>query len=473
MNQLLLTPIDTLFFRDGRPMEGSLAGHGADWPLPTVANAALHAALHDARRCGHIPSNLVHQHDHMRSNNRVHKDVRAFGSLTTAGPFPVSPHGTWMFPRPLDLMDASLAPTLTPQLLSGHSSLPKPLTHSLVSGKAPTKSPRAKAWLSLGAYEDYLRGSTAIPQGDRAKDTEDVYLAETSIGIAIDPETGTAGQGDTEGKIYSSYSLRLREGWRLGLLAQTKEKQPDGSRRDLIVDDLFCQGRRHIILGGQQRVCTVEPEKVESLPLPRGLSKAEEFRQMPGGKYMVKWILLSPAIFPKILPGRSKRGTERQEHPGGWLPTWIDPHTGRVLLEVVDASKRLERRRCNYKGNGYQSSPDVPGQLIAARIDKPVPVTGWSIGDEELAKKSFGETECGEEGKPGAKSTHLAVSAGAIYYFACETADEARVLASALNWHGSDPSGSIIKNRRSTLLGEKGFGLGVCGTWTPVEGPSR
>jgi len=38
----------------------------------------------------------------------------------------------------------------------------------------------------------------------------------------------------------------------------------------------------------------------------------------------------------------------------------------------------------------------------------------------------------------------------------------------ALNWHG-DPNapdfGKTIKNRRSTLLGEKGHGLGVCGTW--------
>jgi hypothetical protein len=51
-----------------------------------------------------------------------------------------------------------------------------------------------------------------------------------------------------------------------------------------------------------------------------------------------------------------------------------------------------------------------------------------------------------------------------VYYFACDSAADARNLASALNWHGNS-DGSIIKNRRSTLLGEKGFGLGVCGTW--------
>ena len=41
-------------------------------------------------------------------------------------------------------------------------------------------------------------------------------------------------------------------------------------------------------------------------------------------------------------------------------------------------------------------------------------------------------------------------------------------LAAALNWHGST-AGTEIKNRRSTLLGEKGYGLGVCGTWEFYE----
>jgi CRISPR-associated protein Cmr3 len=64
-----------------------------------------------------------------------------------------------------------------------------------------------------------------------------------------------------------------------------------------------------------------------------------------------------------------------------------------------------------------------------------------------------------------AKPTHLAVPAGSVYYFECRDPEAARVLAAALNWHGEDTSPTTIKNRRSTLMGEKGFGLGVCGTW--------
>src|ERR1035437_2802120 len=41
MNTILLQPTDVLFFRDGRPMSGSLAGHGAAWPLPKGIKAAL------------------------------------------------------------------------------------------------------------------------------------------------------------------------------------------------------------------------------------------------------------------------------------------------------------------------------------------------------------------------------------------------------------------------------------------------
>lgn len=456
MNQLLLTPTDTLFFRDGRPMEGSLTGHGAIWPLPTVTNAALHAALHDAKRCGHLSAEVIHHHDHMRGVSRAQKDIRAFGSLTTAGPFPVSPQGTWFFHRPLDLTSGSLVSTLVPRSQTGSSSLPKPLTHILSSDQPPSKHLQAKSWLSVDAFNEYLRGSTAVPTDTHALDDNDIFLAETAIGIAIDPATATTGQGEAQGKIYSSQSLRLQAGWRLGLLAQTDEKQSDGGRRDLIVKDLFRQGHRHLILGGQQRVCTVEPTKIDAIPLPRGLTDPAAFRSMPNGGFLVKWVLLSPAIFPAIESGISKRGTERKAHPGGWLPTWVEPTTGRVLLERIDEAARRERRRLNYNGQGYSSSPNVPGRLIAARVDKPIPVTGWSNGIDELE---------GQDGKGGAKPTHLAVSSGSVYYFVCDTAEDAHVLAGALNWHGSDPTGTTIKNRRSTLLGEKGFGLGVCGTW--------
>jgi len=86
-------------------------------------------------------------------------------------------------------------------------------------------------------------------------------------------------------------------------------------------------------------------------------------------------------------------------------------------------------------------------------VPKPLVVTGWALPDEA------------SEEKGGAQSSHLAVPAGAVYYFEADNGTEAQKLAGVLNWHGLELPPTTFKNRRSTLLGEKGFGLGVCGTW--------
>lgn len=87
MNTILLEPTDVLFFRDGRPMGGASAGHGAAWPLPTVVNHAFHAALH---RAGDV---FKDAHLHRRGRSGIYEESRdrRFGSLVTAGPFPSAP----------------------------------------------------------------------------------------------------------------------------------------------------------------------------------------------------------------------------------------------------------------------------------------------------------------------------------------------------------------------------------------------
>ncbi|MGF1453526.1 MAG: hypothetical protein ACFB21_15805, partial [Opitutales bacterium] len=70
--------------------------------------------------------------------------------------------------------------------------------------------------------------------------------------------------------------------------------------------------------------------------------------------------------------------------------------------------------------------------------------------------------------RQGAKAAQQAVPAGSLYYFAADDEAAARQLAEVLNWHGPASHGSMtINHRRSTLLGEKGFGLGACATWQP------
>jgi len=465
-HKLLLRPTDVLFFRDGRRMGGSLAGHTAAWPLPDVTNHALHAALHRAALEG------VHSHRQGRSGEypEEHRD-RKFGSLKTTGPFPVNASDCWYFPRPKDAaLKQSSAITLQPiATLSGidkpwvNSSLPKPLQYAVVNTQPPSKDDVGEPWISKEAYEAYLKGDA----NDTLKNIKDHFLKDTdiadteySIGIGIDSETGTTGSGEAAGKIYSAQYLRLRDEFRLGLLAQAMDKGKDSSGAPIdLMEKLINNHPQSLLVGGQQRMCSAERQAISgTLPLPQGIN--EGFKTSGEGDkklWLIKWILLSPAIWPEIEAGESKRGTVRKSHPGGWLPNWICQESGNVLLEEISPDERKNRRSLNYQGKGYESNPNISARLVAAIVPKPIVVTGWALPNEADPEKG------------GAKSTHLAVPAGAVYYFEADSEENAKNLATALNWHG-DTGGAMVKNRRSTLLGEKGYGLGIVGTWDFYKG---
>ena len=472
MNTILLQPTDVLFFRDGRPMNGALAGHGAAWPLPNVINAAFHAALHRGFPLApgeKVGANATRYGDHLHRIVRTTPDGRKtttdterhrrFGSLVTAGPFPVDAEGGWYFPRPADLLDATLTPTLLPVHISeatGANSLPNPLRLPIGSSLPPEKEYGAKSWLSREAYDAYLQQSPNFTVAGHALDDADFFDQEHTIGIGIDRESGTA----ADGQFYSAHYLRLRDrdDWKMGVIAECQK--PEDAR----LFETLISPEANIVIGGQQRGCTARRTKIAQINcLPKGLTQAGQFR-LSQDKALVKWILLNPAIWPEMVAGVSRRGTTRQAHCGGWLPNWIHPESGQVLLQVVAPEERKRRRSLNNAGRGYGSQENtrpISAKLVAALVPKPLVVTGWSLPDE-LAEKAG-----------GAQSTELAAPAGAVYYFEAEAnaelgtsaAQEAEKLAAALNWHGDDKTFTTIKNRRSTLLGEKGFGLGVCGTW--------
>lgn len=470
MNIILLQPTDVLFFRDGRPMEGSLAGHTAAWPLPDVTNHALHAALHRAGFSG------VHAHRRGRSGIYEERRDRKFGSLATAGPFPVDADGEWFFPRPSDAQHlGNVAVTLRPargRQADGAwvgSSLPAPLRFPVGNTEPPSKAAGGEPWISARAFASYLQDGTenaaaqaGLSGGDLLRD-DDLADHEATIGIAIDPETQTTGHGATEGKLYSAHYLRLREGFRLGVAAHAEDKGSDhqSSNRDL-VKALFGSGPCQIVVGGQQRVCTAVRQDPGTLPLPQGMNGG--FKTAGEGlakRWLVKWVLLSPAVWPEIRSTKTN-GVSQNPHPGGWLPNWVflnwdakkqeansDGRNGFVLLTAGPGRRKSQRKRSSVGG-------PIAARLVAAIIPKPLVVTGWALPND--TDRPVG----------GAKPTHLAVPAGAVYYFEADSEGDARALANALNWHGNTP-GTEIKNRRSTLFGEKGYGLGVCGTWDFYE----
>jgi len=308
MNKILLEPTDVLFFRDGRPMAGSFAGHGAAWPMPSIINAAFHAALHRAypvHNREEIDGNATRQwKDHVHRSKRSGQTIEnqrqcRFGSLTTVGPFPVlkslsndDGNAPWFFSRPMDLLENNLLPSLMPCVdeWRNRSSLPKPLKYAMANQIAPNKDIQAKAWLNQAAFSDYLHANQQKRKADlsleKAVQDRDLFDEEHTVGIAIDPETQTAGQGDAEGKIYSAHYLRLRQAWRLGVLAHCPINQDENLLGQLL------DSRCHIIVGGQQRVCTAQ--KLGSsgiLPLPRG--KNGGF-QRSNSKHLVNFCRKSP-----------------------------------------------------------------------------------------------------------------------------------------------------------------------------------
>lgn len=427
MNTILLHPTDILFFRDGRPMGGSLSGHGAAWPLPNIVNHAFHAALHRAQIEGvhkHVPGRSSSKRDYSVENRKA--NGRPFGSLRTAGPFPVCTNGTaatWFFPRPADADDSG-KPVILPTEALGSSSLPSPLRYAVGSTIAPSKE-SPKAWWSEGAWNNYLGSTQRDESAARSflKNDGDFADTEHAYGIEIAPETGSV----VNGQFYSAHYLRTRPGWALGTFTEAWDKD---LAEDLVVKLLNGNGKE-IITGGQQRLCTAEllPKKNNPARLPLPLAP-----QIEGTK--VKWILLTPAIFPAI-----------NDHSGGWLPSWVDL-SGKVQLLDGPGKNFAERHKVS------QGNP-IHARLVAAITGKPIPVSGYALPNSADPDRSAG----------GHKSTHLAVPAGAVYYFEADSETDARKLAAALNWHGSSQS-TEINNRRSTLMGEQGFGLGVTANWS-------
>lgn len=407
MKTLLLTPNDILFFRDGRPMDGALTGHSVAWCPPHLISHALHAAL---RRSG-LDS---HKHCAGASSRRDYSGERnqIFGSLLTAGPFPVDKHGHWYFPTPADLArdanEKTIKIAFRPMPSKNPNSLPKPLTYFLGSIQPPSKDSSPGNWLRDDAWERYLRGGELFSTD--FKGDADIGDFERTTGIAIDPDTQT----QDNVRIYSAQYLRLQDGWKLGAVASADDKEYGD-----LIGKLFPKEKR-LIIGGQQRFCSVECNETCSLP------KSPEIATP-----YIRWTLLSPAVFPEI---RRDEKNSIHPHSGGWLPNWIDAETGNVLLKQNVVRGKYESR-ADWRSR-VRRAGTVNAKLIAAKIGNALPVSGWSL-------------------EYGAKPTQLAVPAGSVYYFECGSVESARQLAVILNY----------PNRRSTLWGEKGYGIGICSSF--------
>ncbi len=425
MESFDLIPIDTLFFRDARPLAaGGAYGRGARWPLPTALHSALRTAL--LSKAGVLPSRC--RPGALRKGvPRGRMGTDAFQWLHIHGPFLVCDEKIY-FPRPADLVFDQVQKKTDLLLLfkanRGENNLPRPLRYCCGSKAKPGKEEHPVRWIESAIFEKYLANEPCdLPDG------EELWDSEKRIGVSIDPGTQTA----REGQLYVAEHLRLREEARLRFVANAPpaHKEPHPEENGLVVNDL---AESTICFGGEGRFV-----RVRKAPTPFQLPPID----VAGRR--IKWILLTPAVFLH-----------------GWRPGWVDEE-GRVCLRVIDKEARREFRRrrrsdptWRYNGN-EDAAPPISARLVAACLGKPEPVSGWAL----LPPIGNGSEGDGAR-EAGPKPTMLAVPAGSVYYFEAENEREAQNLAEAL--HG---------RCRSDFLGEKGLGLGVCGPWRLLEASKR
>jgi len=419
-------PADTLFCRDGRPLAaGSSFGRGAYWPLPTVLHSALRTALLRAADC--VPTRKDIPGFKRRGKDTASIGTDAFNWLHLHGPFPVRADGgenkgTLFFPMPRDLVRAKSEGQSHPldylrviPNQTGVNNLPHMLKATAASFAPPSKA-ELPDWVDAVFLIRYL-------SGEQLSAPERLALWDTDhrIGVALEDATHTAASG----QFFAAEHLRLRKDVRLRFAASTRSDHKPASAKEGD-RDVHTLRQSLLQLGGEQRFGLILD--APALNLPRV--------DITGP--LVKWLLLTPAIFAH-----------------GWRPGWISDD-GKVLLRIKsDGFNRQAHRRsrrddaADYDRDKHTGT-EIRATLVAACLGKPLPVGGWDLLHESDGRVSGG-------GKP----TRLAVPAGSIFYFRCESAEQARRLA-----------GVLQARCRSDFFGEKGLGLGVCGIWSQQDGTS-
>src|SRR6266496_3096255 len=150
-----VTPADTLFCRDQRPLAaGSSFGRGANWPLPTVLHSAIRTALLSQLPAG-LPQRKSQPGHPRRGEARGWMATDAFQWLNIRGPFPVDKSGNIYFPIPRDLVPDGDSKATHLRIIRnrGSNNLPQPLTHLAASFARPSKD-RLADWVSLEFYND-------------------------------------------------------------------------------------------------------------------------------------------------------------------------------------------------------------------------------------------------------------------------------------------------------------------------------
>lgn len=436
-----IEPNDTLFFRDARPMQAGAGsgGHGARWPIPSVIHEGLRTALL-IQSGSELPKGDQRERGHHHPGTRGERRIvtRDFESLRVIGPLPLRDEKLFL-PLPADLTTVAAASGRRPKAATrvttaapvlnapGSANFPASWLHPVAACGEPIKE-SLPGWVDATTYGSLL--SLPVEKEVEIPLQPGLWETEHRTGVAIDPAT----RGAKKGQFYTSEQMRFIGNTRIWFSATLT-----GPDREWELLHSF-QGDR-FLLGGESRMARLEPSQDLLAGLVNGPPSITPFQgpTLEGDRadiFGVKWVLATPAVFL-----------------GGWRPNWIAEkdekttgrriHGGQVLLRKGDTERRPGEERRSWRERIRELEP-IRARLVAVCNAKPLAFSGWDLGTG------------------GPKPTLLAVPAGSVYYFIADSRKDADALID--NLHG---------RTRSDRLGEKGMGLGFCGSWAPLDWPGR
>ncbi len=353
--QIDITPLDTLFFRDGKPfsMGDEVWASGIFPPPPSVLFGALRTGYFASRpnevtkAAGYYATSAVKEAD--PTTKLVIKGLALkYGSGDRYFPVPADLLATKEGDKPL-LLKKEVRPALSSGKLS------HVLRASVIAESYPNGS-----MLNYSNLKAYLWGDDDEVESFKVKPPSFFRVGEGKTGIARSAHTGSA----KEGHLYRVEMLRLNRD--ISILCEFEGLDVDG----------------HMLkLGGEAKAVRIEAAEQKILPL---------IPEIEGS--MFKLYLASPVIFSQ-----------------GWLPRWLDSNTLEGIIPDTQTKVRLLAAAVGkpaYLGGfdikGRKFKPmrrTVPaGSVYHFEVMEgtpPLHLHGQSISDE-LREQGFGITFIGQ-----------------------------------------------------------------------------
>jgi CRISPR-associated protein Cmr3 len=329
----LLKPLDTLFFRDGKPFGFGESAY-LESIFPPTPQTMQGVVRYNIIRA-HCNSNTIFQckvcsfSDCILPKNIGSSDEGNYGSLDIYGPYLVE-DGKRYYHVPLDLMQeaegqkrlVSLKPSenSADQCDSGNISLPaKPAEYCAIK--------EVKGWIEENALLEYIR-EQKLPDKKSLRQDSDFFEKEPRVGIGRDYATHTA----KEGMLYSIAPLRFNKDTAIGVKVGG-------------IDESLQPKHNCTKFGGEGRVCKLE---IKDCP-----DTENQFKFAFADKY-IKMLLLQPADF------------------GRWLPPGFEAISQNGSMRWEGSINRVNL------------------QLVSACIGKPQKIGGWDMASgSSKAIKSY------------------------------------------------------------------------------------